>query len=298
MTFLSKGPLHATRCRRLLRDLATYYTCGALCVPHMSRPVGRGGTVPLRIGQRVGVEAWVGPVRRDMLLLSGVCGLALVLLLPFFISRAAQRLHVDVVCLSEWDVIYPALPCPAVPASKQPLQPAALLSLSQSLLYLCHSLLLYGHRIGRRTVSWPSPVALLIIFRKSMLVLLSLRRPVFCPFTFVCVCVCTITPYLLPCRPPRWVPLRHSSNSLSIPIFSFFPILGSRSSVLFPSGCHRAAAICLIEGFLSPFLVSASPSVSCPTAVCNTFLLCPNRRLSDLSNFLALGSSTKASRQC
>lgn len=52
------------------------------------------------------------------------------LLMPVFISRAAQRLHVDVVCLSEWDVIYPALPCPAVAASKPPLQPAALLSLS------------------------------------------------------------------------------------------------------------------------------------------------------------------------
>lgn len=34
------------------------------------------------------------------------------LLLPVFISRAAQRLHVDVVCLSEWDVIYPALALP------------------------------------------------------------------------------------------------------------------------------------------------------------------------------------------
>lgn len=101
--------------------------------------------------------------------------------MPVFISSAAQRLHVDVVCLSEWDVIYPALPCPAVPASKQPLQPAALL-LSPSPISL-----LYGHRIGRRTVSWPSPVALLIIFRESMLVLLSLRGPVFCPFTFVCV---------------------------------------------------------------------------------------------------------------
>lgn len=37
-------------------------------------------------------------------------------------------------------------------------------------------------------VSWPSPVALLIIFRESKLVLLSLRGPVFCPFT-LCVCV-------------------------------------------------------------------------------------------------------------
>lgn len=44
-------------------------------------------------------------------------------------------------------------------------------------------------------VSWPSPVALLIIFRKSMLVLLSLRGPVFCPFFyFVCVRVYTIAP--------------------------------------------------------------------------------------------------------
>lgn len=56
------------------------------------------------------------------------------------------------------------------------------------LLSLCVFLssLLYGHRIGRRTVSWPSPVALLIISRVFMLVLLSLSGPVFCPST-LCV---------------------------------------------------------------------------------------------------------------
>lgn len=126
MTFwLSKGPLHAHAAATAAASATLLLLLVPLLLLHAVLPCrthvkarweGRHGTAADWAEGGRG-KAWVGPVRRDEFFSRvwvSVCGLVRLcsLLLSVFISRAAQRLHVDVVCLSEWDVI---LPCPALP---------------------------------------------------------------------------------------------------------------------------------------------------------------------------------------
>lgn len=181
MTFLSKGPLPPPSLLMFLLRLLLLLCSSAAHV----KTRGRGGTAPHRIGQSGGLEAWVGPVCRDTL--SSACeSVALLCSIDARLyiesgSETARRCRL-------LKRVGRHLPCPALPCHCCKQATLATCSFAFSLsITLPLPLLLYGHRIGRRTVSWPSPVALLIIIRESMLVLLSLRGPVFCPFT-LCVC--------------------------------------------------------------------------------------------------------------
>lgn len=123
MTFwLSKGPLHAhaaataAASATLLPLLVPLLLLHAVlpCRTHVkARWKGRHGTAADWAEGGRGKHGSVLYAVTSSLPRVRVCvALLCSLLLSVFISRAAQRLHVDVVCLSEWDVI---LPCPALP---------------------------------------------------------------------------------------------------------------------------------------------------------------------------------------